>query len=97
MAGHRASNRLSLGGVPGNPCHQNRAAMEVSRERSPRVAAKPGNKGEGPSSLSGPYSGISLVQNISFTCTHMLRMPLSVKSRFRKREGGEPATILSGI
>ena len=30
-------------------------------------------------------------QKISFTCTHMLRMPLSVKSRFRKRDGSPPA------
>src|SRR6266852_5276933 len=35
-------------------------------------------------------------QKISLSCTHMLRIPLSVKSRFRKREGGEPATLLSG-
>jgi len=29
-----------------------------------------------------------LVQKISLICIHMLRMPLSVKSRFRKRDGG---------
>ena len=32
-------------------------------------------------------------QNISFTWTHMLRMPLSVKSRFRKRPAGVPLTL----
>src|SRR5579864_4009531 len=32
-------------------------------------------------------------QKTSFTCAHMLRMPLSVKSRFRKRPGGEPTTL----
>ena len=43
------------------------------------------------------------VQNCNFNCTHMLRMPLSVKSRFRKWDGkpacgpGEPTTSLSGI
>jgi hypothetical protein len=37
------------------------------------------------------------LQKMSLSCTHMLRMPLSVNSRFIKRPGGEPATILSGI
>jgi hypothetical protein len=42
------------------------------------------------------------IQNTNFTCTHILRMPLSVKSRFRKRDGkpasgpGEPTTLFSG-
>ena len=35
-------------------------------------------------------------QNSTFTCTHMLRIPLSVKSRFRKRPDGEVETFLSG-
>src|SRR6516225_5583230 len=34
-------------------------------------------------------------QNTNFTCAHMLRMPLSVKSRFRKRDAGEPNTLFS--
>src|SRR5690349_18617884 len=46
MAGHRASNRLSVGGVQGNPGDQNRAAMEISRKRAPGVAAKSGNQGK---------------------------------------------------
>src|SRR5262245_27663378 len=53
MAGHSASNRLSLGGVPGNPGYQNRTAVEVSRERPPGLAAKPGNQGKGLSGLRG--------------------------------------------
>ena len=35
-------------------------------------------------------------QNTNFICTHMLRMPLSVKSRFRKWDGGA-SRLLSGI
>src|SRR5437899_3763213 len=35
-------------------------------------------------------------QNTTFSCTHMLRMPLSVKSRFRKRPGGVLNTFLCG-
>src|SRR5262249_45097126 len=44
-----------------------------------------------------------VVQNRSFICIHMLRVPLLVKSRFRNWEGepacetGEPATLLFGI
>ena len=33
-----------------------------------------------------PSFKASSVQKMSLICTHMLRMPLSVKSRFRKRE-----------
>ena len=39
---------------------------------------------------------IKQVQKMSLSCTHMLRMPLLVKSRFRKRDPGEPLTIFSG-
>ena len=53
-------------------------------------------------SKSGNALAASL-QNTNFTCTHMLRLPLSVKPRFRKRDGnpawgpGEPNTLFSGI
>jgi len=45
---------------------------------------------------------IRKIQKIRFTCIHMVRIPLSVKSRFKKREGEpggeavELTTFLSG-
>src|SRR3989442_13293919 len=44
---------------------------------------------------------MSNIQNSTFNCTHMVRMPLSVKSRFRKRNvepapGPGEVTSLSG-
>ena len=44
---------------------------------------------------------MSNIQNSTFNCTHMVRMPLSVKSRFRKRDvepapGPGEVTSLSG-
>jgi hypothetical protein len=38
----------------------------------------------------------SFLQNTSFNCTHMLRTPLSVESRFRKRPGRVLVTSFSG-
>ena len=35
-------------------------------------------------------------QNTTFACTHMVRMPLSVKSRFRKRPASVPFTLFCG-
>src|SRR5215469_11099708 len=40
--------------------------------------------------------GWGRVQNTAFTCTHMLRMPLSVKSRFRNLPAGVPTTFVCG-
>ena len=36
-------------------------------------------------------------QNTNLTCAHILRMPLSVKSRFRNWPAGVPTTFLAGI
>ncbi len=36
------------------------------------------------------------VQNTRFACTHILRMPLSVKSRFRKWPAGVVVTLIGG-
>src|SRR5262249_39858577 len=41
-------------------------------------------------------TGFGPVQNISFTWTHILRTPLPVKSRFRKRPCGVPFTLMGG-
>jgi hypothetical protein len=38
----------------------------------------------------------AFVQNTSLACTHMLRIPLSVKSRFRKRPAGVLLTLFGG-
>jgi hypothetical protein len=39
---------------------------------------------------------ITPIQNTSLACTHLLRIPLSVKSRFRKRPGCVPFTVIGG-
>jgi len=36
------------------------------------------------------------LQNTTFTCTHMLRMPLSVKSRLRNQPAGVLFTFIRG-
>jgi hypothetical protein len=40
--------------------------------------------------------GARIAQKTSFTCTHMLWMPLLVKSRFKNRPSGAPRTWRSG-
>ena len=42
MAGHSASDRLSLGGVQGNPGDQGRPPVAISRERISELAREPG-------------------------------------------------------
>jgi hypothetical protein len=44
--------------------------------------------------LKGPL--ISSVQNSNLICTHILRIPLLVKSRLRNRPGGGPFTLICG-
>src|SRR5262245_61022336 len=39
---------------------------------------------------------IPSVQNNNLICTHILRMPLSVKSRLRNRPAGVPLTLVCG-
>ena len=49
--------------------------------------------------VSDPHGDTTLMeapQNISFTWPHMLRMPPSVKSRFRNRPAGGPFTLITG-
>lgn len=65
-----------------------------------RVAGHQERYSPGPISIRQPIAlmpeSIGKRQNTSFTCTHILRMPLSVKSLFRKRSGGVFRTSRSG-
>lgn len=65
------------------------SCLRVIRDLGPRASL-------GPHLRDGLYSCKEPFQNTTFACTHMLRMPLSVKSRLRKRPAEVPFTLIWG-
>ena len=96
-ARHFNLNRVDRRGANGSGGGSQAHFCEHYPPREFHDALRNTNLSGGPIVLSGtPVRRSGKRQNTSFTCTHMLRIPVSVKSRFKKRPAGVPFTLIWG-